>query len=49
MTHSENQLLNSQKGHMINCPDKLLVTVSVLWLFFVVSWVGLQCVIVVFP
>ena len=26
-----------------------LVTVDVLWLFFVVPWVGLQCVIVVFP
>ena len=27
------------------CPD----TVDVLWLFLTVSWVGLQCVIVVFP
>ena len=26
-----------------------LVTVNVLWLFLVVPWVGLQCVIVVFP
>ena len=26
-----------------------LVTVNVLWLFLRVSWVGLQCVIVVFP
>ena len=26
-----------------------LVTVIVLWLFLVVSWVGLQCVIVVVP
>ena len=26
-----------------------LVTVGVLWLFLTVSWVGLQCVIVVFP
>ena len=25
------------------------VAVSVLWLFLAVSWVGLQCVIVVFP
>ena len=25
------------------------VTINVLWLFFTVSWVGLQCVIVVFP
>ena len=26
-----------------------LVTVNVLWLFLMVQWVGLQCVIVVFP
>ena len=26
-----------------------LVTVNVLWLFRTVPWVGLQCVIVVFP
>ena len=26
-----------------------LVTVNVPWLFLIVSWVGLQCVIVVFP
>ena len=26
-----------------------LVTVYVLWLFLAVPWVGLQCVIVVFP
>ena len=26
-----------------------LVAVSVLWLFLMVPWVGLQCVIVVFP
>ena len=26
-----------------------LVTVNVLWLFLSVPWVGLQCVIVVFP
>ena len=25
------------------------VTVNVLWLFLTVPWVGLQCVIVVFP
>ena len=25
------------------------MTVSVLWLFLMVPWVGLQCVIVVFP
>ena len=26
-----------------------IVTINVLWLFLVVPWVGLQCVIVVFP
>ena len=26
-----------------------LVTVNVLWFFLTVPWVGLQCVIVVFP
>ena len=29
--------------------DRCLVTVNVLWLFLTVPWVGLQCVIVVFP
>ena len=28
---------------------RCLVTVNVLWLFLTVPWVGLQCVIVVFP
>ena len=26
-----------------------LVTINVLWLFLTVPWVGLQCVIVIFP
>ena len=26
-----------------------LVTINVLWLFLAVSWVGLKCVIVIFP
>ena len=30
-------------------PSECLVTVYVLWLFLTVPWVGLQCVIVVFP
>ena len=30
-------------------PYRCLVTVKGLWLFLMVSWVGLQCVIVVFP
>ena len=28
---------------------KCIVTVKVMWLFLTVPWVGLQCVIVVFP
>ena len=28
---------------------RCIVTINVLWLFLTVSWVGLQCVIVVFP
>ena len=28
---------------------RCIVTVNILWLFLTVSWVGLQCVIVVFP
>ena len=28
---------------------KCIVTINVLWPFLTVSWVGLQCVIVVFP
>ena len=27
---------------------KYIVTINVLWLFLMVSWVGLQCVIVIF-
>ena len=34
---------------LLYMPSLCLVTVSVLWLFLKVSWVGLQCVIVVFP
>ena len=29
--------------------DRCVVTIKVLWLFLTVPWVGLQCVIVVFP
>ena len=28
---------------------RYIVTINVLWLFITVLWVGLQCVIVVFP
>ena len=29
--------------------DRCIVTINVLWLFLTMPWVGLQCVIVVFP
>ena len=29
--------------------NRCIVTINVLWLFLTVLWVGLQCVIVVFP
>ena len=29
--------------------DRCIATLNVLWLFLKVSWVGLQCVIAVFP
>ena len=28
---------------------RCMVTINILWHFFTVLWVGLQCVIVVFP
>ena len=28
---------------------RCIVTINVLWLFLTVPWIGLQCVIVVFP
>ena len=28
---------------------RCIVTITVMWLFFTAQWVGLQCVIVVFP
>ena len=32
---------------LLSC--RCIVSINVLWLFLTVSWVGLQCVIVVFP
>ena len=34
---------------LVLLPYQCLVTVNILWLFQMVPWVGLQCVIVVFP
>ena len=30
-------------------PSRYIITLNVIWLFLTVPWVGLQCVIVVFP
>ena len=49
---SENGLKFCNLEAWFNCLRgvlRLLVTVSVLWLFLTVPWVGLQCVIVVYP
>ena len=32
-----------------NCLPDVFVSVSVMWLFLTILWVGLQCVIVVYP
>ena len=45
-------LLREREGKLVvllYMSSLCLVTVSVLWLFLKVPWVGLQCVIVVFP
>ena len=34
---------------LVVLPYRCIVTINVLWLFLAVPWVGLQCVIVVFP
>ena len=34
---------------LLSLSYKCIVTIDVLWLFLTVPWVGLQCVIVVFP
>ena len=36
-------------GALLLMSYRCIVTINVLWLFLMVPWVGLQCVIVVFP
>ena len=36
-------------NQIVQISYKCIVTINVLWLFLKVSWVGLQCVIVVVP
>ena len=50
--HSSSAILFKRKRKLVallllNC--KCIVTTSVMWLFLLVPWVGLQCVIEVFP
>ena len=40
---------NRELVALLGLSSGCLVTVSVLWLFLTVPWVGMQCVIVVFP
>ena len=46
-------LQTSEKEEKADCllilPYRCIVIINVLWLFLTVLWVGLQCVIVVFP
>ena len=36
-------------NQIVQISYKCIVTINVLWLFLTVKWVGLQCVIVIFP
>ena len=45
----DNVLMRNRKMvALLSSPYVCLVTIDVLWLFLMVPWVGLQCVIVVF-
>ena len=41
-------MMKREKVALLLLSSLCLVTVSVLWLFFAVAWVGLQCMSVVF-
>ena len=50
--HSNFAIILKRKGKLVALlllSYRCIVTLSVLWLFLTVPWVGLQCVIVVFP
>ena len=40
--------MEEESGCLLLLSYRCIVTINVLWLFFPVPWVGLQCVIVVF-
>ena len=42
-------ILTRKRACCFALSSSCLVTVSVLWFFLIVPWVGLQCMIVVFP
>ena len=50
--HSSFAIILKRKGKLVALllmSYRCIVTINVLWLFLLVPWVGLQCVIVVFP
>ena len=49
--HSSFAIILKRKGKLVALllAFRCIVTISDLWLFFMVPWVGLLCVIVVFP
>ena len=50
--HSSFAIILKRKGKLVDLlllSYRCIVTINVLWLFLTVPWVGLQCVIVVFP
>ena len=50
--HSSFAVILKRKGKLIALlllSYRCIVTIYVMWLFLVMPWVGLQCVIVVFP
>ena len=49
--HSSFAIILKRKRKLVDLllAYRCIVTINVLWLFLTVPWVGLQCVIVVFP
>ena len=50
--HSSFALILKRKGKLVALlllSSRCIVIIHILWLFLKVPWVGLQCVIVVFP
>ena len=50
--HSSSAIILRRKRKLVallSLPCRCIVTINVLWLFLAVPWVGLRCVIVIFP